>query len=142
MPRRSWDWVERAVTSDASGLAALGTVSLIRAYSYLPWQVNTDREPAHWLEGLMPTTGWAVAWLIIGLACITAIWWRRIMPAAVGLIAGLNFAWFLSFLGLWVVGESSRGYVSALNYGLVFVLVIWGFGRGRNPEVVVKLDKE
>lgn len=142
MPRRVWDKLSRAVTSDAAGLTMLGGAALIRAFSYTPGQGNPNRSPAHWLESLLPMTAWAWVWLIIGIACIVAIWQRRIMPTAVGMIVGLNAAWALSFIAIWAVGESSRGYVSALGYIVTAGLAIWGFGRGRNPEVVVTLDKE
>ena len=49
----------KAVTSDAAGLTILGGAALVRAYSYMPGHGNPDRSPAHGLEGLMPTPGWA-----------------------------------------------------------------------------------
>ena len=142
MPKRMWDWTTRAVTSDAAGLSILGGAALWRAVSYMPGQVNPDRNPAHWLEGLLPPTGWSWAWMIVGMLCIIAIWQRRIMPVAVGLTVGLNLAWALSFMGIQLAGESARAHVSAIGYFATAGLAFWGFGRGRNPEVVVKLKKE
>lgn len=132
----------KAVTSDAAGLTILGSAALVRYFSYSPGQANPDRDPAHWLEGLLPMTGWAWVWLVIGVMCIAAIWNRRLMPTAVGLIVGLNLAWAFSFMGIQLAGESSRAYVSAIGYFATAGLAVWGFGRGRNPEVVVKLEKE
>ena len=80
MPRRIWEKVSRAVTSDNAGLAILGTTALVRAVSYAPWFVNTDRTPAHWLEGLLPAPAWSIVWLIIAVACISAIITPRLLP--------------------------------------------------------------
>jgi hypothetical protein len=142
MPKRIWHKVERTVTSDGAGLAALGGAALVRAVSYTPGNVDVNRAPAHWLESLLPVQAWAVVWLFIAAACLVAIITPRLMPIAVGLSVALNFFWALSFIGIWLLGESPRGYVSALGYGTVAYLTVWGFGRSSGAVIPVRIEKE
>ena len=141
MPRRIWGKASRAVTSDNAGLAILGTTALVRAVSYAPFFVDASRNPAHWLEGLLPAPAWSIVWLIIAVACISAIITPRLLPIAVGLTVAINAMWALSFIGITITGESPRGYVSALGYAAVAFLTMWGFGRGREIAPV-RIEKE
>lgn len=131
MPRRTWEKASRAVTSDNAGLAILGTTALVRAVSYAPFFVDTTRKPAHWLEELLPAPAWSIVWLLIAVACMVAIVTPLLLSTAVGLTVAINALWALSFIGITITGESSRGYVSALSYAAVAFLTMWGFGRGR-----------
>lgn len=139
MPRRVGDWLARAVTSDKSGLIALGATSIVRAYSYMPGNINPDRLPAHWLEAIMPPTSWAWVWLTLGILAITSAVLPRLMPLAVGLIVALHAMWAISFMTIQIFGPNTRAYVSALGYFTVAWLAAWGFGRRRthqpSPEV-------
>ena len=141
MPSRIWGKASRVVTSDQAGLAILGLSALVRAVSYAPWFVNTDRTPAHWLEGLLPAPAWAIVWLFIAVVCMAAIITPRLLPIAVGLTVAINTLWALSFIGITITGESPRGYVSALGYAAVAFLTMWGFGRGREIAPV-RIEKE
>ena len=141
MPRRTWEKASRAVTSDNAGLAILGFTAIVRAVSYTPGFVNTDRNPAHWLEGLLSAPAWAIVWLVIAVACMAAIITPRLLPIAVGLTVAINTLWALSFIGITITGESPRGYVSALGYAAVAFLTMWGFGRGREIAPV-RIKKE
>ena len=141
MPRRTWEKASRAVTSDNAGLAILGFTAIVRAVSYTPGFVNTDRNPAHWLEGLLSAPAWAIVWLVIAVACMAAIITPRLLPIAVGLTVAINAMWALSFIGITITGESPRGYVSALGYAAVAFLTMWGFGRGREIAPV-RIEKE
>ena len=82
MPRRFWEKASHAVTSDRAGLAVLGVTALVRAVSYAPFSVDTTRNPAHWLEGLLPAPAWSVVWLLIAVACMAAIITPRLLPIA------------------------------------------------------------
>ena len=135
MPHRIWERASCAFTSDTTGLTILGATALVRAVSYAPWFVNTSRTPAHWLESLLPAPAWSIVWLVIAVACMAAIITPRLLPVAVGLTVAINALWALSFLGITITGESSRGYVSALGYFAVAFLAMWGFGRGRDVMV-------
>lgn len=141
MPRRVWEKASHAVTSDQAGLAVLGVTAFVRAVSYAPFFVNTTRNPAHWLEGLLPTPAWSIVWLLIAVACMVAIITPRLLPIAVGLTVAINAMWALSFIGITITGESPRGYVSALGYAAVAFLTMWGFGRGREIAPV-RIKKE
>ena len=141
MPRRVWEKASRAVTSDNAGLAILGATAFVRAVSYTPFSVDASRNPAHWLEGLLPAPAWSIVWLLIAVACMAAIITPRLLPIAVGLTVAINALWALSFLGITITGESSRGYVSALGYAAVAFLTMWGFGRGREIAPV-RIEKE
>ncbi|QJS14900.1 MULTISPECIES: hypothetical protein [Corynebacterium] len=39
------------------------------------------------------------------------------------------------------LGDSPRAYVSALGYLATAGLAMWGFGRGRDPHVIVTIGK-
>ena len=140
MPRRVGDWVARAVTSDASGLIALGTTSIVRAYSYMPGNVNTNRAPAHWLEGLISPDSWAWVWLTLGILAITSAVLPRLMPLAVGLIVALHAMCAISFMAIQIFGPNPRAYVSALGYFTVAWLATWGFGRRRTPKPLPEVN--
>lgn len=131
--------IERAVTSDGAGLVILGLSAIVRGISY--FRVSADRIPAHWLEGQLPPAAWAWVWIVIGVGCFVAAYVPRILPITVGLAVGLNSLWAISFLILWVTGDSPRAYVSALGYLATAGLAMWGFGRGRDPHVIVTIDK-
>ena len=141
MPSRIWGKASRVVTSDQAGLAILGVSALVRAVSYAPWFVNTERTPAHWLEGLLPAPAWSIVWLFIAVVCMAAVITPRLLPIAVGLTVAINTLWALSFIGITITGESPRGYVSALGYAAVAFLTMWGFGRGREIAPV-RIEKE
>ena len=141
MPRRIWGKASRVVTSDQAGLAVLGVTALVRAVSYAPFSVDTTRNPAHWLEGLLPAPAWSIVWLIIAVACMAAIITPRLLPMAVGMTVAINAMWAISFIGITITGESPRGYVSALGYFAVAFLTMWGFGRGREIAPV-RIEKE
>lgn len=141
MPHRVWEKASHAVTSDKAGLAVLGVTAFVRAVSYAPFFVDTTRNPAHWLEGLLPAPAWSVVWILIAVACMAAIITPRLLPIAVGMTVAINAMWALSFIGITITGESPRGYVSALGYAAVAFLTMWGFGRGREIAPV-RIEKE
>ena len=141
MPRQILEKASRVVTSDQAGLAVLGVTALVRAVSYAPFSVDTTRNPAHWLEGLLPAPAWSIVWLIIAVACMAAIITPRLLPMAVGMTVAINSLWAISFIGITITGESPRGYVSALGYFAVAFLTMWGFGRGREIAPV-RIEKE
>ena len=109
MPRQIWEKASRAVTSDNAGLAILGATALVRAVSYAPFFVDASRNPAHWLEGLLPAPAWSVVWLLIAVACMAAIITPRLLPIAVGLTVAINAMWALSFIGITITGNPRVG---------------------------------
>ena len=77
--------------------------------------------------------GAAAALLTLGLAPWRGAGWSRVAGLAV--VAGLCTAWGLSFTLMWIDGETTRGWVSAKNYGLQAALAMgsawWVSVRGR-----------
>lgn len=77
--------------------------------------------------------GTAAALLTLGLAPWRGAGWSRVAGLAV--VAGLCTAWGLSFTLMWIEGETTRGWVSAKNYGLHALLAMgsawWISVRGR-----------
>ena len=77
--------------------------------------------------------GAAAALLTLGLAPWRGAGWSRVAGLAV--VAGLCTAWGLSFTLMWIDGETTRGWVSAKNYGLQALLAMgsawWIAVRGR-----------
>lgn len=140
MPKRIWEKSEQAFLSDTAGLLALTFIALTRGFSYLPGQINVDRNPAHALEGLLPPPAWAAVWIVIGLVCIASITFRRLMPVAVAACVLLNIVWLLSFFGIQITGENARAYVSSINYFAAAFFIAWGFGRGKKN--VITISKE
>lgn len=127
----------RIARDDGTGLAIIGILSALRGISYLPIVVDPSRTPAHTLEGLLPVTWWAWVWIGIGLLCIAAIPWRRLIPPAVGLAVGIHTLWALSFISSWILTDASRAWVSALGYIGIALLFLWAFSRGKRSEVTL-----
>ena len=129
----------RLFRDDRTGIAFLGGLSILRGVSYLPGSVDTSRSPAHFFEELAGPPVWAVVWITLGVLCLAATAVGRLVPAAVGGTVGIHAAWALSFLGVWVTGESARGWVSALGYAGVAFLFLWAFARGKRSEVTLHI---
>lgn len=132
MPRRMWEKVSRAVTSDAAGLTVLGLTALIRAVSYAPWNISAEREAAHWLESLLPAPAWAIVWLIIAIACMVATITPRLLPLAVGFTVGINALWAMSFIGIWAIVTRLRQRPRLRRSRIPSSMGIWQRTRGRN----------
>ena len=129
----------RLFRDDRTGIAFLGGLSILRGVSYLPGSVDTSRSPAHFFEELAGPPVWAVVWITLGVLCLAATAVGRLVPAAVGGTVGIHAAWALSFLGVWVTGQSARGWVSALGYAGVAFLFLWAFARGKRSEVTLHI---
>lgn len=131
----SWAW------SDAAGLVILAVAMIARGVSYTPVAVDTARAPAHTLEAWLPMGVWATVWIAVGGLCLLAVITRRsrrpIAAVAVGYAAGLHMLWGWSFTMASLSGSQPRGWVTALGYFTVALLVFWAFGRG-GPQRVVR----
>lgn len=77
--------------------------------------------------------GTAATLLTLGLAPWRGAGWARV--AGLAAVAGLCTAWGLSFTLMWAEGETTRGWVSAKNYGVQAALAMgsawWIAVRGR-----------
>lgn len=133
-----WSRAERFVRSDAMGLLILAVATIARGVSYLRPFVNPDRDPAHWLEGLLQPTLWAWVWIAGGLLALASCFIDRLQPAALGITVGLHTAWAFSFIGGTMTGDSPRAWVSAISYITILALSLWAFGRGQREEIAIK----
>lgn len=133
-----WSRVARFARSDAMGLLILSVATIARGVSYLSPFVNPDRDPAHWLEGLMQPTMWAWVWIAGGVLALASCFASRLQPAAVGITVGLHAAWAFSFIGGTMTGDAPRAWVSAISYITILALSLWAFGRGQREEIAIK----
>lgn len=125
--------------SDAAGMVILGLLTLARGVSYLPPLKNQSSTSAHALEGIFPPMVWGAIWILIGLACLVAALLPKAVPLVFGAGVGLHAAWAFSFLGETFIGDSARGYVSAISYIGLALLAIWGMSRATHKvEVTLK----
>lgn len=127
--------------SDMTGMIILGLLTLARGVSYLPPLKNQNGTASHFLEGLFPPMVWGAIWILVGAACLVAAFLPRAMPAAFGAGVGLHAAWAFSFLGETFVGDSSRGYVSAISYIGLALLAIWGMSRATTTKVELTIKE-
>lgn len=121
------------------GLGALGVIGITRGIAYLP-HAKPDRLPTALaaISSAVPTTVWAVAWIIAGVATLAAIPWQRQSAAAP--IAGLAGAWAIAYTLAWVgTGLASRAYLSGALYGGLAVLT-WSWATLTAPSAHERLD--
>lgn len=128
--------VRRFATTDGMGLLIIGAASIGRGISYSPPVMDPHTKASHVAESWATMDVWAIVWIGIGLLCVgSAFAWRsRAAAVAVGLAVGIHALWSVSFLWGTLAGDSPRGYVSALSYGLIAVLALWAFGRGSRED--------
>lgn len=122
--------------SDGVALLVLGLGILARGISYLPG--DDGRSVSHPAEAALPMSAWAGIWIGVGLACIITAWWAESPAAAValGVGVGLNLLWAGSFIASSLTGDMPRGWVSAVGYLSVALLVMWSTWRsGKLTEI-------
>ena len=117
-------------------LIVLGVGAIARGISYTPLLMSEHARQAHPVEGTLPMPVWAWVWVIAGVAAIVAAWWSRAAPVAMGAGVGLNLLWGASFITDALIKGSVRGWLPAVGYVSVAVLVWWAVWRGsREPTV-------
>lgn len=125
-----WRRFDAWFAGDAGLAVILGTLSFVRGVSYLPWFVNPNRKPAHFLEGILAIELNAALWIIVGVAAVyPALKQGRILSVYVGIASGLHAAWGASFILNTVVGIADRAWVSSLGYIGIVWLTYWGLKR-------------
>ena len=128
------------LTSDAPALIILGLGILARGLSYSPHILGpAPRIGGHPAEAALPMPTWSIIWVAVGVVClIGAVWSRRKVAAlAIGLGVGLNMLWAGSFVAATITGDMPRGWVSAVGYASVALLVVWAVWRGARAEVMI-----
>lgn len=126
--------------SDAPALLILGLGILARGLSYSPHVFGpAPRIGGHPAEAALPMPVWSIIWVAVGALClVSAVWSRRKIAAlAVGFGVGLNMLWAGSFVAATITGDMARGWVSAVGYASVALLVMWAVWRGARAEVTI-----
>lgn len=124
--------------TDATALLILGIGILFRGLSYTPGILGpAPQSGSHPAEVMLPINAWAAVWIIAGVACIAAAFTRsEILDAvALGLGVALNISWGVSFIAATAIGDSPRGWVSAVGYFSIAALVMWAVWRGKRGDV-------
>lgn len=130
--RRFRDWS----LTIGPALVILGVGALARGISYTPLLMPEQVAHAHPVEGALSMTFWAWVWIVSGVATLAAIGWERIAPLAVGVGVGLNLVWGCSFIADAIIQHSERGWLPAVGYLSVALLVWWAVWRGaREPNL-------
>ena len=132
--------IKNFLLSDAPALIILGVGILARGLSYSPHVLGPAPRPGgHPAEAALPMPVWSVIWVAVGVLCLVGAVWsrRRIAALAVGLGIGLNMLWAGSFLVATITGDMPRGWVSAVGYASVALLVVWAVWRGSRAEVTI-----
>lgn len=123
------------------GMAILGTAVLLRGLCYTdPVIPDGHRIPP--LESILPLQMWTVVWLAVGIVTLICVALKRAMAPMVGICVSLHALWACLYLGAWLTGDSSRGFVTALSYITIALLALWSFGRGESSEVTVRIRGE
>lgn len=122
--------------SDGVALLVLGLGILARGVSYVP--DGNGRAVSHPAEAALPMPAWAGVWIGVGLVCVITAWWAESPAAAValGVGVGLNLLWAGSFLASSLTGYIPRGWVSAVGYLSVSVLVMWSTWRSSKLRLI------
>lgn len=115
--------IRRAFCSGWFVLALVGTAHLLRGGFYLPPIVaDADRVPA--VESVAPLWAWVIVWCGAGVYAIGAAVLRRGMVSAVAMVIAVNVMWALLHGSVWLLGESPRGYMYALTFGMSALLIV------------------
>lgn len=130
--RRVRDWA----LGIGPALIVLGVGALARGVSYTPLLMSETAQRAHPVEGTLPMDTWAWIWIAAGVAAMVAAWWPRAAPVAVGAGVGLNLLWGGSFIADAITEGSVRGWLPAVGYISIALIVWWAVWRGsREPTV-------
>lgn len=122
--------------SDGVALLVLGLGILARGFSYTP---HSTKVPAgHPAEDTLPMEVWSVIWIAVGLLCLAAALWSesRFAAVALGVGVGLNLLWAGSFIVAAVTGDMPRGWVTAVGYISVSILVMWSTWRSGKLNLI------
>ncbi len=123
-------WRVRVLTAGWCAWAWMTAVAYLSGPEISHLQPIVAMVSPHWWSWLW---GAAAAVLAVGLVPWRWSGWARV--AGLAAVAGLCTAWGLSFTLMWIEGETTRGWVSAKNYGLMAFLAVgsawWVSIRGR-----------
>jgi hypothetical protein len=90
---------------------------------------------------LMPIEAWGVVWVVCGLAGAISAFLRGPGQDTVGFLAveAIATVWGLSYLGGWLIGSYSRGWITGAIFltvsGAVIIAAGWAEPEGYSPPV-------
>lgn len=117
-------------------LIALGIYGIAQGAAYLTITPPIERPP-HPVEGMAPSVLWGWVWLGVSVFTICAAFaTQRLSAWAVGLMVGLNGAWWLSYTVDAVLDGHWLNIVPASMHLALAVIPLWAVWRGareRNP---------
>lgn len=117
-------------------LVILGVGAIARGVTYLPALMSEHAQRAHPVEGTLPMGVWAWVWIVAGVVAVVVAWWQPAAPLGVGLGVSLNIIWGCSFITDAIIRHSARGWLPAVGYISIALLVLWAVWRGaREPTV-------
>lgn len=116
--RRQLYWTETVV-----GLAA-GVASALRGLAYLPPLAPDEVPPSLTaFASVFPLSVYAVLWLAVLPMSVVAIWVRPLWVHTIATVAFLCVLTGVAAILSWLFVGVERGWVSALSYGLLAVLI-------------------
>lgn len=106
-------------------LIVLGAYSISRCLAYVgplsPAQTPTQLV---FVDQFIPIWVYATLWAVAAGLAIAAVFQRKFQPAAIGINAGLNFLWGLSFLLAWAFLDQPRSWVTSMSYFAISALTV------------------
>lgn len=132
--RRLRDWL----LTDATLYVILGTLMISRGVA--AWVIDDITVVPHPGGGLLTAEGWAVLWLVLGVACLLVTPWHTTRAGAVVLsvTTSVLLLWGLGYL---MYDPAQFTYRGVLYIGFA-VTILWAVWRGRRGQVTITKEKE
>jgi hypothetical protein len=116
----------RRVGRRGAVLLILAAVDIGVGLSYIfPTAETAASQSAQWRDSLAPTEFWGALWIVVGLCCLTAAFFRNDTPGFAPAV-GLKVTWSVLELSGWLSGAIAQGYRPALiwaGYALLIFVV-------------------
>lgn len=116
--------------TDAPAILILGLGLIARGVTYMPVYFGGPGPGSHPAETFVSMDVWANIWIASGIICLTALAFPKLAPAAIGVGVGLHAIWAMSFVADSIVDRSPRGWLPAVGYASIALLVMWAVWRG------------
>lgn len=119
------------IMSDATLLAVIGIMGVVRGISYLDDPLFT-----HPAELWLSLHVWAIIWIISGTLClVAAVFYRSTFSAVmIGLLVGLYILWGCSF-ALQSLADGAALWASATHYWGIATVTTWAVWRGSRMQI-------
>jgi hypothetical protein len=116
----------RVVGRRGAVLAYLALVDVLFALSLVcPAPETAQSSSTRFLADLAPLPSWGALWFVVGVVCLVGAFVHRLDRYAFACAAGIKTLWGGVFLFGWLAGEIERGWVGAVLWlGLAVLVVI------------------